>query len=75
MLRGRLSRFVNLSIIFVLSLSTYGFHDDSKKKKEVSNGTPILWEEPSDIASRDLYLGSGGEAMKPDLSRVTFIKE
>jgi hypothetical protein len=75
LLRGKLSRFINLSIILVLSLSTYGFHDDSKKKKALSNGTPILWEEPSDIASRDLYWGSGGEAMKPDLSKITFIKE
>jgi hypothetical protein len=73
--RSRLFRLVNLSIILVLSLSTYGFHDDSKKKKDISNGTPILWEEPSDIASRDLFLGSGGEAMKPDLSKITFIKE
>ncbi|HEX8089419.1 MAG TPA: hypothetical protein VF762_11230 [Blastocatellia bacterium] len=74
-LRRKLSRFINLSIIFVLSLSSYGFHDDSKKKKAVSNATPILWQEPSDIASRDLYLGSGGETMKPDLSKITFMKE
>lgn len=75
LLRSRLFRFINLAIILVLSLSTYGFHDDSKKKKDLSNGTPILWQEPSDIASRDLFWGSGGEAMKPDLSKITFIKE
>ena len=38
-------------------------------------GTPVLWREPFDIASRNLYFGPGGEAMKPDLSKVTFIEE
>jgi hypothetical protein len=46
-----------------------------KKKKEALTGTPILWQRPDDIASRDLYLGPGGEAMRPDLRRITFIKE
>jgi len=46
-----------------------------KKKKEVPTGTPILWERPTDISSRDLYLGPGGAAMRPDLRRITFIKE
>lgn len=47
----------------------------SDKKKRAPRGTPVLWSEPSDIASRDLMLGPGGEEMKPDLSRVTFVKE
>jgi hypothetical protein len=38
-------------------------------------GTPVLWREPSDIASRNLYLGPGGEALKPDLSKVTLVEE
>lgn len=46
-----------------------------KKKKEPPTGTPVLWREPTDISSRDLLLGPGGEQMKPDLSKVTFIKE
>ena len=73
--RGKLSRFINLFIIFFLTLSTYGFQDHSKGEKKNHAGTPILWQEPSDIASRDLYWGSGGESMKPDLSKVTFIEE
>jgi hypothetical protein len=75
LLRGKLSRFINLSIVLFLSLSTYGFQDHSKHTKSAPTGTPVLWQEPSDIASRDLFWGSGGEAMKPDLSSVTFIKE
>jgi hypothetical protein len=46
-----------------------------KKKKEPLTGTPILWQRPDNIAARDLYLGSGGTAKRPDLRRITFIKE
>lgn len=46
-----------------------------KKKKENPKGTPVLWRAPADIRSRDLFLGPGGREMKPDLSRLTFIKE
>ena len=46
-----------------------------KKKKEALTGTPVLWIRPDNISSRDLFLGPGGAAMRPDLSRITFIKE
>jgi hypothetical protein len=46
-----------------------------KKKRENPKGTPVLWREPADIRSRDLFLGPGGTEMKPDLSRLIFIKE
>jgi hypothetical protein len=46
-----------------------------KKKKEIPNGTPILWQRPTDISSRDLFLGPGGQAMRPDIRRITLIKE
>ena len=52
-----------------------GLADSKKKKKAVPTGTPILWQRPDDITSRDLYLGPGGNAMRPDLRRITFIKE
>jgi hypothetical protein len=44
------------------------------KKEVMPTGTPVLWKDPGDISSRDLYLGPGGEAMKPDLTSVTFIE-
>ena len=47
----------------------------SQKKKTVPSGTPVLWQSPSDISSRDLYLGPGGDEMKPDLGNVTFVKD
>lgn len=49
--------------------------ESGKKKSSAPRGTPVLWSEPSDITSRNLLLGPGGEEMKPDLSRVTFLKD
>ena len=47
----------------------------SKKKKPAPRGTPVLWREPSDLASRDTFEGPGGASLKPDLRRVTVIKK
>jgi hypothetical protein len=65
-------------IVFALLLSVSSIETGfakPKKKKEALRGTPILWERPNDIRSRDLFLGPGGAAMRPDLRRITFIKE
>ncbi len=35
----------------------------------------MLWREPGDIQSRNLLLGAGGDAMKPDISQITFIEQ
>lgn len=48
---------------------------DKKEKKQLPPGEPVLWREPGNIASRDLLLGPGGAEWKPDVNRVTFIKE
>jgi len=47
----------------------------SKKKKAAPKGTPVMWRKPDDISSRDLFLGPGGTEMRPDLDRITFLKE
>jgi len=65
-------------IVFALLLSVTSIETGfakPKKKKEALTGTPVLWERPNDIASRDLYLGPGGAAMRPYLRGLTFIKE
>ena len=46
-----------------------------KKDKQIPTGTPIFWRRPTDIRSRDLFLGPGGSRMQPDLSRIEFVKE
>ena len=75
LLRRKLAIFVNFSILLAMSLSLYAGDDKSKDKKAMASGTPVLWRDPGDISSRDLFAGPGGEDMKPDLSRLTFIKE
>jgi hypothetical protein len=64
-----------LALVLSLTSIDTGFAVKPKKKKEALTGTPVLWERPNDIASRDLYLGPGGTAMRPDVRRITFIKE
>jgi hypothetical protein len=46
-----------------------------KDKKVVPVGRPVIWRNPGNIRSRDLFLGPGGAELKPDTSAVTFIKE
>jgi hypothetical protein len=69
------TRAVILALILILSSANVTLSQDEKQKKQPPEGVPILWREPGDIRSRDLLLGPGGAAMKPDLSRITFIKE
>ena len=37
----------------------------SKDKKPSSEGTPVMWREPGNIAEKDLYWGSGSEDRAP----------
>ncbi|MCA1615241.1 MAG: hypothetical protein LC800_14130 [Acidobacteria bacterium] len=78
MLFQRRTRGLLLATLFTLILSPppAGAQEDApEKKKKAGVGTPVLWRAPVDLPSRDLLLGPGGEAMRPDLSRVTFVKE
>ena len=63
-------------VITLLLLSLTSILLAQKKDKEpLPQGTPVLWREPTDISSRNLFLGPGGEAMKPDLTKVTFLRD
>jgi len=64
-----------LVLIFSLTSIDIDIASAKKKKKEALRGTPVLWQQPNDISSRDLFLGPGGTEMRPDLRRITFIKE
>ena len=55
------------------SFSLAAAQEKEKKEKKVYTGTPVLWRAPEDIESRNLLVGAGGEALKPDLSKVTFV--
>jgi len=71
----KLRTLVAVALLLCISSIDTGLAQSKKKKKAVPTGTPILWQRPNDISSRDLYLGPGGTAMRPDLRRITFIKE
>ena len=75
---NRFRAFMITLIILALGLSTTAFAVQKKTKKApkpMPTGTPVMWREPADIATRDLLNGSGGEAGKPDLSRLTLIEK
>jgi hypothetical protein len=79
MLKFKMALLTILSLV-VLSASALPIQaqddkDKSKKPKIVYTGAPILWRAPEDIASRNLLLGAGGETMKPNLTRVTFVRD
>ena len=61
-------------ILFSLAATSSRAQGEGEKRPAPS-GTPVLWRAPDDLPARDLYRGPGGEAMRPDLSRVTFLKE
>ena len=71
--RGQFIARLLVSILLLPSVSAV--EGKSKKHKEVPRGTPILWRAPQDISSRNLFLGPGGNRMKPDLRQIKFIKE
>ena len=64
---------VVLMLLFAFALPSIAQGDKTKKKQRRPAGTPVLWSDPTDIASRNLFLGAGGKQIKPDLRRVTFV--
>jgi hypothetical protein len=70
----RAKKFAGIALLAILAFSG-SIGSGIQKKEQIPAGTPVLWQEPNDISARDLYLGSGGEAMKPDLSKVTFVEQ
>ena len=67
-------------MVLVLALPFAGVSQDKDKdkkkdeKKELT-GKPVMWKDPTDLESRNLILGAGGEEMKPDVSQLTFIEQ
>ena len=72
---SKLRTAVLLLVVLCLSVVDIGVAAKTKKKKQAPQGTPVLWQRPTDISSRDLFLGPGGANMRPDLRKVTFLKE
>ena len=67
--------YILLLLALPLSVAAQDSKSKDKKEKKPLTGTPVMWRAPEDIEQRNLLLGAGGEEMKPDISRVTFIEE
>ena len=73
---GRFLSGRSLAVLFTVTLWAAAPAGAQKKSEEAPpQGRAVLWRMPSDIGSRDLFHGPGGEAGRPDLSRVTFVRE
>ncbi len=78
MLKAKKNLLTLLSLVLLAAASFPAHAQDAKNKdkaeKKVYTGPAVMWRAPEDIESRNLLIGAGGEAMKPDLSRVTFVE-
>ncbi len=74
MLRKNKIQLLLCSALLILAQTSFVLAQE-KKEKKVYSGTPVMWTEPTDIASRNLLLGAGGEKMKPNLTKITFIED
>jgi hypothetical protein len=63
-----------LILSFILSLSLSSQALAQKQKKVLPTGTPVLWRDPGDIASRDLRYGPGSAELAP-VAPFTFVME
>ena len=75
MLNQKLQRMIVLTLACGLIFSASLTEAIAKKPKPAPRGVPVLWRAPANIRSRDLFLGPGGEAMKPDLHDIKFLEE
>jgi hypothetical protein len=68
-----LRRTVILSLALLLSLP-FSASAQTKKKKALPTGTPVLWRDPGDVSARDLRYGPGSSELAP-VAPFTFVKE
>jgi len=76
------STYWSVCLILLLLAQPFAFasqdNKDNKKNKDEKKelvGKPVMWKDPTDLESRNLVLGAGGEEMKPDVSTLTFIEQ
>ena len=68
------------TFVFLLAIALVGHVAAGKAKKETVAARPkgevtaLLWRDPADIGSRNLFYGAGGEADQPH-GTLTFVKE
>jgi hypothetical protein len=73
----KVGRLIALSLLLALSAShaSLAQKKDDKKKKQPPTGTPVLYVGHADASSLNLLDGPGGAEMRPDTSKLTFVRE
>ena len=64
----QVSKTLKASIVLILGIAIFGAQVTGGKTTSTptsGKGLAVLWREPVDIASRDLFLGPGGKADEP----------
>src|SRR5215211_6470574 len=72
---SKILRFAAATLALLTLTSLASGAEDKKDREPRPAGVPVLWRAPDDLPARDLFLGPGGEEMRPDLRRITFVKE
>ena len=62
------------TVLYLLVLSAVSGLAQNKQAKTTQSESPIIWTDPGDISSRNLFYGAGGEKGQPH-PPVTFEKE
>jgi hypothetical protein len=78
MLTNKTNRLLVCLVLLILSWSNTTWAQKEKEKDKEQKeytGTPVMWTEPTDIATRNLINGAGGEQMRPDIRQLTFIEQ
>ena len=63
-----------LLLLISFLISSEAIAQEKQKAAAKLTGTPVMWT-ATEIASADTLVGPGGEEMKPDLSKIEFIRE
>ncbi len=71
--------FVPFIVLLTLGLPMAGaarkpLRTDRMKAEEVSTGPAVMWNDPTDLKSRDLFYGPGGKEHAPK-GNFTFVEE
>ncbi len=70
----RISPRSGLLVLLLVMLPVAGAKEKRSEHRRPSTGPAIMWQEPADIESRDLFFGSGGKEHVPH-GTFTFVKE
>ncbi|HWT02533.1 MAG TPA: hypothetical protein VN256_19935 [Pyrinomonadaceae bacterium] len=68
-------RIVAIAVLLAVTPALSYANPRSQDEEKRVAGTPVLWRRHRNPAGLDLFWGPGGPRMRPDLRKLTFIKE